>query len=205
MENASKALIIAGSVLLSILIIAMGVLIFNKAKSSADTTSLDQTEINMFNSKFERYDGTQLGSQVKSLMSFAISNASTNGEDPIKLPSFYLNLTSTGSVILFKASTKYFKASPYYDITVPHSGPTNPPSDQTNPPSDQTNPHSEQTTPTSGCIAYGGNDASTDQGLAAYRKALQNIRKSVVSTATYKVELGYGDSGLINEITITKQ
>ena len=32
MENASKALIIAGSVLLAIMIIAMGVTIFNKAK-----------------------------------------------------------------------------------------------------------------------------------------------------------------------------
>lgn len=86
MENASKALIIAGSVLLAIMIIAMGVAIFNNARNSADTTTLDTTEINMFNSKFERYANNQLGSQVKSLISFAISNASTNKDDPIKLP-----------------------------------------------------------------------------------------------------------------------
>ncbi len=86
MENASKALIIAASVLLAILIIAMGVAIFNKAQGAADTSSFDTAEINMFNQKFERYNNNQLGSQVKSLISFAISNASTNKEEPSKLP-----------------------------------------------------------------------------------------------------------------------
>ena len=86
MENASKALIIAGSILLAILIIAMGVMIFNNAKNAADTSTFDTAEINMFNQKFERYSNTQLGSQVKSLISFAISNASTNKDEPSKLP-----------------------------------------------------------------------------------------------------------------------
>lgn len=91
MENASKALIIAASVLVAILIIALGVTIFNRASNSADTSSLDQTEINMFNQKFERYANSQLGSQVKSLISFAISNAGTNKEDVIKLPTVTLD------------------------------------------------------------------------------------------------------------------
>ena len=94
MENASKALIIAASVLLSIMIIALGVTIFNKAQGSADTTQLDTTEINMFNSKFERYSGNQLGSQVKSLISFVISNASTNKDEPSKLPTVSSNGTT---------------------------------------------------------------------------------------------------------------
>lgn len=88
MENASKALIIAASILLAILLVAMGVRIFNQARNSYDDTALDATEINMFNSKFERYDNSQLGSQVKSLISFAISNASTNPDEPSKLPTF---------------------------------------------------------------------------------------------------------------------
>ena len=86
MENASKALIIAGSILIAILIIAMGVMIFNNAKNAADTSTFDTAEINMFNQKFERYNNNQLGSQVKSLISFAISNASTNKDEPSKLP-----------------------------------------------------------------------------------------------------------------------
>lgn len=90
MENASKALIIAASVLVAILIIAMGVSIFNNAQNMGDTTALDTTQINMFNQKFERYTNNQLGSQVKSLISFAVSNASVNKDDPSKLPTVIL-------------------------------------------------------------------------------------------------------------------
>jgi len=97
MENASKALIVAGSILIAIMIIALGVTIFNKATSSADATSLDSTEITMFNSKFEKYASTQSGSQVKSMISFAISIASTNKEEPSKLPTItYGETTATG-------------------------------------------------------------------------------------------------------------
>lgn len=90
MENASKALIIAASILIAILIIALGVTIFNKAQDAASTESLDTAEIGMFNQKFEKYSTGDsediLGSQVKTLISTAISNASTNKDDQIKLP-----------------------------------------------------------------------------------------------------------------------
>lgn len=90
MENASKALIIAASILIAILIIALGVTIFNRAQDAASTESLDTAEINMFNQKFEKYstgeDEDVLGSQVKTLVSTAISNASTNKDDQIKIP-----------------------------------------------------------------------------------------------------------------------
>lgn len=91
MENASKALIIAASVLVAIMIIALGVTIFNKAKGSSDTSSLDSAQITMFNQKFEKFSGKQQsGSNVKSLLSFAISNASTNKDVPSKLPTITL-------------------------------------------------------------------------------------------------------------------
>lgn len=100
MENASKALIIAGSILLAILIIAMGVMIFNNAKNAADTSTFDTAEINMFNQKFERYSNNQLGSQVKSLISFAISNASTNKDEPSKLPTvIFVDETGTDTKV----------------------------------------------------------------------------------------------------------
>jgi len=87
MENASKALIMAAAVLVAIMIIALGVTIFNKAKGSSDTTSLDTAEITMFNQKFERFAGDNVsGSNVKSLLSFAISNAGTNRDNHMKLP-----------------------------------------------------------------------------------------------------------------------
>lgn len=88
MENASKALIIAASVIVAIILVAMGTNILYKSRDLADTTALDSTEITMFNQKFERFAGKQNGSNVKSLLSFAISNASTNKDEPSKLPSF---------------------------------------------------------------------------------------------------------------------
>ena len=111
MENASKALIIAASVLLAIMIIALGVTIFNKAQSSADTSSLDTTEINMFNQKFERYSDKQLGSQVKSLISFAISNASTKKDDPSCLPTvIFGDTTATGGSTASNDSQTYINS-----------------------------------------------------------------------------------------------
>ena len=97
MENASKALIIAGSILISIMLIALGVRIFYGAKNSADTTALDSTEITMFNQKFERFAGKKSGSNVKSMLSFAVSNASTNKDDNRKLPmvNYFKNVNDT--------------------------------------------------------------------------------------------------------------
>ena len=51
MENASKALIIAASILIAILIISLGVRIFNGAQSAANGTQLDETEINIYINK----------------------------------------------------------------------------------------------------------------------------------------------------------
>lgn len=97
MENASKALIIAGSILVAIMIVAFGVLLFNKAQSSADTSGLDSAEITMFNQKWEKYDRQQLGSNVKALISYAISNASVNKDNGYKLPTITgAGTTATG-------------------------------------------------------------------------------------------------------------
>ncbi len=109
MENASKALIIAGSVLLSILIIALGVSIFNNARDNANTDSLDAAEINMFNQQFEKFttggNDVLIGSQVKSLLSAAISNASTNKEEAMKLPTIKCTPTTGASEITADGGT----------------------------------------------------------------------------------------------------
>ena len=54
MENATKALIIAGSILIAILLIAMGIRTFNSTEGlrREQEKSIDTTDINMFNSKF---------------------------------------------------------------------------------------------------------------------------------------------------------
>ena len=86
MENASKALIIAGAILLSILIIALGLFVFNQSKSVVNTNQLSQAEKNAFNSQITQYEGKQVGSTVKDLLAILITNASDNDKNKDKLP-----------------------------------------------------------------------------------------------------------------------
>ena len=70
MENASKALIIAGAILIALLIISLGIFTFNKMSDSAKKiANLDKEEIQAFNSKLTPYTGENIsGSQVNSLI-----------------------------------------------------------------------------------------------------------------------------------------
>ncbi len=67
MENASKALIIAGAILLSILIIGLGMFIYQQAAGAMNDTGLSDQEIQAFNQKFLQYEGTKKGTQVQAL------------------------------------------------------------------------------------------------------------------------------------------
>ncbi len=74
MENASKALIIAGAILLSILLISLGIMIFSQAQDTVNNSGMSQAEINTFNSQFTKYEGTRKGSEVKSLIGEVIAS-----------------------------------------------------------------------------------------------------------------------------------
>ena len=85
MENASKALIIAGAILLSILIISLGIIVFRQASGAAESTSMDEFEIATFNEKFTQYQGTSVrGSQVNALLSQIAASNVANSEDESK-------------------------------------------------------------------------------------------------------------------------
>lgn len=76
MENASKALIIAGAILISILIIALGVFIYQRASGIAsDTGSMDSTKLQSINQPFENYEGEAVsGSDVRALCDLVRTN-----------------------------------------------------------------------------------------------------------------------------------
>lgn len=82
MENASKALIIAGAILISILLISVGILVMNSTGNMQDEvkTSSDSMAIQTFNSNFTAYEGNEMsGSQVKSLLSYIKSSNASCG------------------------------------------------------------------------------------------------------------------------------
>ena len=81
MENASKALIIAGAILLAILIISLGILIYNQAAGIANGNAMSEVEITEFNTQFTQYQGTQSGTSVRSLLQKVVSsNLNDNNE-----------------------------------------------------------------------------------------------------------------------------
>lgn len=99
MENSSKTLIIVGAVLICIMIIAVGMYIYNTSQSSIDVsmTTMSTSEIEAFNARYTIYEGEQTGSNVKSLVGVLISNAKTNSEENTKIPGIYLeNKENTG-------------------------------------------------------------------------------------------------------------
>lgn len=79
MENASKALIIAGAILIAILLISIGIILINSGRdiTSRGTSGMQSQNIQSFNSQFTPYEGTKKGSEIRGVFStVAASNAS---------------------------------------------------------------------------------------------------------------------------------
>ena len=98
MENATKALMIAGAVLIAILIIGVGMMIYNSAQGSIEgaTSKISQQEIELFNSGFTQYEGKMSGSQVKALMSSVINNNNQYGANADNVPEKVIEVTGGG-------------------------------------------------------------------------------------------------------------
>ena len=84
MENASKALIIAGAILISIVLITFGVMILGQGSEVIKTSDMSETEVSTFNAKFTSFQGTKVrGSKVNSLINTVIQN-NMSQDDPGK-------------------------------------------------------------------------------------------------------------------------
>ena len=68
MENASKALIIAGAIILAVLIIGLGMSVFMQTSSMDPSSDLNSYEVQQFNKKFTDFEGLSVkGSRVLNL------------------------------------------------------------------------------------------------------------------------------------------
>ena len=109
MENASKALIIAGSILIAIMIISLGIVIFNRFGNSAKKmANMDKQEIAAFNSKITPYVGNHVsGTQVNTLLQYCLSvnmSAKQSGNT-------YQAISVEGATTLDKDSTSYTRVT----------------------------------------------------------------------------------------------
>ena len=99
MENASKALIIAGAILLSILIISLGIMIFNQASGVVDSNAMDEVAVSSFNQKFTQYEGKNVrGANVKALITTIAQNNLTNSDDSSKQISVTFDGSDKGAI-----------------------------------------------------------------------------------------------------------
>ena len=113
MENASKALIIAGAILLAILLISLGIMIFTQAQDTVTNSGMSEAELQSFNSKFLKYEGNMKGTMVKSLIQEVSSNNGNenNAERKVTLngkefpATNSINNNSTYSVVMKYDST----------------------------------------------------------------------------------------------------
>ena len=85
MENASKALIIAGAILLAILLITLGILVYNQAAGVINNNAMSDVEMQQFNQKFTQYEGKQRGVTVRSLLQTVLSNNTSADNDDRKV------------------------------------------------------------------------------------------------------------------------
>ena len=81
MENASKALIIAGAILLAILLISLGIMIYTQAQNTVQNSGMNQAAVTSFNNQFIKYEGKIKGTMVKSMIQEVLAvnaDSSTN-------------------------------------------------------------------------------------------------------------------------------
>lgn len=83
MENATKALLIAAAVLVAILIISLGLVVYNMAAETVNNSAnLSAQEIQSFNEQFTQYQGDNVrGSNVNALLKTALNNNITKKQE----------------------------------------------------------------------------------------------------------------------------
>lgn len=94
MENASKALIIAAAVIISILLVGFGMIAINQGRDNMGSMDLSPQEISAHNSKFESFDGSVKGTTLRTLVG-TIANNNDEYEDR-KITVFGLGLDTKG-------------------------------------------------------------------------------------------------------------
>ncbi len=119
MENASKALVIAGAILIAILLISLGMLVLNKATGILNSEQLDDAERTTINQKFTKFEGTVKGTEVRSLISEIVSfNASEKANK-----NQFIKINGTAKVVLANygdnpTGTQNIKNSSNYTVTI---------------------------------------------------------------------------------------
>ena len=126
MENASKALLIAGAILICILLIGVGMLVFNSTQGLTDeaTRQGESQAIEAFNSQFTTFEkDKQSGSNVKALMNkIKVNNSQLDEREKViydinQDTSDPKYIVTDGDVKIENGTIKNLNTSSYYSVT----------------------------------------------------------------------------------------
>lgn len=118
MENASKALLIAGAILIILIIIGIAIAFISKTEvfTKMFSDNLSEEEIANHNAIFSIYDGQISGTQVNTLLSTAeANNAKSNIKININTPYGNIPTTDAGTIISSVNKTIIYTARIIYN------------------------------------------------------------------------------------------
>lgn len=111
MDNASKALIIAGAILIAVMLVSLGVMLYNTASGVAESTTgtVEALGVEGFNAQFNQYTGNRKNASIaQGLIDKVIAN-NANGDTTIKVTvakdSTYSGSITTGTNISATSGT----------------------------------------------------------------------------------------------------
>ena len=91
MENATKALLIAASVLVVILIISLGLVAYNGAAEQVNKVDLSEYQIQQFNEKFIKYKGENLkATEINAMLKTVFYHNTSQEDDSTTVEVYYL-------------------------------------------------------------------------------------------------------------------
>ena len=90
MENASKALLIAGAILIAIVLISLGVMILGQGSNLVKNANMSDAEITTYNSEWEQFVGGNIGGNlVRQMINKVSQHNSSNSDDVSKQIQLY--------------------------------------------------------------------------------------------------------------------
>lgn len=120
MENATKALLIAAAVLIAILLITLGVNVFNTASEQMSGADLTEYEIQKFNDKFTAYNGdNKTGAEVNALVETVFNHNNAQTDNSLRVPvsgSVTLGINATSMAQKVSTGSRYAIRC-FYDST----------------------------------------------------------------------------------------
>ena len=122
MDNASKALIMAGAILIAVAIVGIGIYIFSAANGMTDDAlnQIDALTVTSINSQLQQYEGTIRGREVKALLNTARSINKQNALPDSQQIQAKLPGVDSGAIPI---NTKSIKDNSTYKVTFTYGGP----------------------------------------------------------------------------------